>query len=38
MAFALTETNYLRVILIRLTPGNIPGSLKAVEKKLAYGA
>ncbi len=32
MAFALTETNYLRVILIRLTPGNIPGSLKAVEK------
>ncbi|MGD0754815.1 MAG: ABC transporter permease [Bacteroidales bacterium] len=32
MAFALTETNYLRVILVRLTPGNIPESLKAVEK------
>ena len=32
MAFALTETNRLNVILIRLTPGNIPGSLKAVEK------
>lgn len=32
MAFALAPINYLRVILIRLTPGNIPESLKAVEK------
>lgn len=32
MAFALAPVNYLRVILIRLTPGNIPASLKAVEK------
>ena len=24
--------NYLRCILIRLTPGNVPESLKAVEK------
>jgi putative ABC transport system permease protein len=32
MAFALTETNYLRVILIRLTPGSIPASIKSVEK------
>jgi putative ABC transport system permease protein len=32
MAFALADTNYLRVILIRLTPGNIPASLKSVEK------
>jgi putative ABC transport system permease protein len=31
MAFALTDTRYLRVILIRLTPGKIPASLKAVE-------
>jgi putative ABC transport system permease protein len=32
VAFALTDTSHLRMILIRLTPGNIPGSLKAVEK------
>jgi putative ABC transport system permease protein len=32
MAFALASIGYLRCILIRLTPGNIPGSLKAVEK------
>jgi putative ABC transport system permease protein len=32
MAFALTQTNYLRVILVRLTPGKIPESLKEVEK------
>jgi ABC-type antimicrobial peptide transport system permease subunit len=32
VAFALADTSYLRMILIRLTPGNIPGSLKAVEK------
>jgi putative ABC transport system permease protein len=32
MAFALAETNYLQIILVRLTPGYIPGSLKAVEK------
>jgi ABC-type antimicrobial peptide transport system permease subunit len=32
MAFALAPVSYLRVILIRLTPGNIPESLKAVEK------
>src|SRR5450759_5325906 len=32
MAFALAPVNNLRVILIRLTPGNIPASLKAVEK------
>ena len=32
MAFALTDTSYLRTILIRLTPGNIPASLKSVEK------
>jgi len=32
MAFALADTNYLHVILVRLTPGNIPGSLKSVEK------
>ncbi len=32
IAFALADTNYLRVILIRLTPGNITPSLKAVEK------
>ena len=32
MAFALAPINYLRCILIRLTPGNIPESLKAVEK------
>jgi len=32
VAFALTDTSYLRLILIRLTPGNIQGSLKAVEK------
>ncbi|MBE0652433.1 MAG: FtsX-like permease family protein [Bacteroidales bacterium] len=32
VAFALADPSYLRMILIRLTPGNIPGSLKAVEK------
>jgi putative ABC transport system permease protein len=32
MAFALTEPIYLRAILVRLTPGKIPESLKAVEK------
>ncbi len=32
MAFALTDTSFLNVILIRLTPGNVPESLKAVEK------
>jgi ABC-type antimicrobial peptide transport system permease subunit len=32
MAFALAPIGYLRCILIRLTPGNIPESLKAVEK------
>ena len=31
MAFALADTRYLRVILIRLTPGKIPESIKAVE-------
>jgi ABC-type antimicrobial peptide transport system permease subunit len=32
VAFLLADTSYLRQILIRLTPGNIPGSLKSVEK------
>lgn len=32
MAFALTPVNNLRCILIRLTPGNVPESLKAVQK------
>ena len=32
VAFALADTSYLRMILIRLTPGNIPASLKSVEK------
>jgi ABC-type antimicrobial peptide transport system permease subunit len=32
MAFALADTNFLYVILIRLTSGNIPASLKSVEK------
>ncbi|MFZ0280672.1 MAG: ABC transporter permease, partial [Bacteroidales bacterium] len=32
MAFALSDTNSLNQILIRLTPGNIPASLKSVEK------
>jgi ABC-type antimicrobial peptide transport system permease subunit len=32
MAFALAPTAYLRCILIRLTPGKIPESLKMVEK------
>jgi ABC-type antimicrobial peptide transport system permease subunit len=32
VAFALADMNYLRVILIRLTVGNIPASLKSVEK------
>jgi putative ABC transport system permease protein len=32
MAFALTDAVWLSNILIRLTPGNIPESLKSVEK------
>jgi putative ABC transport system permease protein len=32
MAFALAPVNYLENIIIRLTPGKIPESLKAVEK------
>ena len=32
MAFALTSVDYLRYILIRLTPGHVPESLKDVEK------
>jgi putative ABC transport system permease protein len=32
MAFALAPIDYLRCILIRLTPGKVPESLKAVEK------
>jgi len=32
MAFALAPINYLRCILIRLTPGSVPESLKVVEK------
>jgi ABC-type antimicrobial peptide transport system permease subunit len=32
VAFALADTSYLRLILIRLTPGNIPASLRSVEK------
>jgi putative ABC transport system permease protein len=32
MAFALAGTGFLRNVLVRLTPGNIPESLKAVEK------
>lgn len=32
MAFALAPINYLRCILVRLTPGKVPESLKAVEK------
>jgi putative ABC transport system permease protein len=32
IAFALADTSYLNVMLIRLTPGNIPASLKSVEK------
>jgi ABC-type antimicrobial peptide transport system permease subunit len=32
MAFVLAPIDFLRCILIRLTPGNIPESLKAVEK------
>jgi putative ABC transport system permease protein len=32
MAFALADTGYLNNILIRLTPGNVPASLNAVEK------
>ena len=32
IAFALADTSYLSYILIRLTPGNLPGSLKSVEK------
>ncbi|MDP4224233.1 MAG: ABC transporter permease [Bacteroidota bacterium] len=32
VAFALSDTNSLNQLLIRLTPGNIPASLKSVEK------
>ncbi len=32
MAFALSDTSGLNQILIRLTPGSIPASLKSVEK------
>ena len=32
MAFALADTAYLNYILVRLTPGAIPASLKSVEK------
>jgi ABC-type antimicrobial peptide transport system permease subunit len=32
MAFALAPVSYLRCILVRLTPGNVPESIKAVEK------
>ncbi|MRR23770.1 FtsX-like permease family protein [bacterium] len=32
MAFALADTSYLRVILVRLTPGKTEESLAAVEK------
>lgn len=32
IAFALSDTRYLSYILIRLTPGDIPSSLKSVEK------
>jgi putative ABC transport system permease protein len=32
MAFALADTNYLNVILIRLVPGKIPEALKSLEK------
>jgi ABC-type antimicrobial peptide transport system permease subunit len=32
VAFALSDTTNFQYILIRLTPGNIPGSLKSVEK------
>ncbi len=33
MAFALTNSNYLNYILIRLTPGDIPASLKSLGGK-----
>ena len=33
VAFALTDTSSLNMILIRLTASDIPGSLKVVEKK-----
>jgi ABC-type antimicrobial peptide transport system permease subunit len=32
MAFLMADTSHLNFILIRLTPGNIPASLKSVEK------
>jgi putative ABC transport system permease protein len=32
IAFALSDARYFNYILIRLMPGNIPGSLKSVEK------
>ncbi|MBN1198856.1 MAG: ABC transporter permease [Bacteroidales bacterium] len=32
MAFVLTETGFLNVILVRLAPGNLPASIAALEK------
>jgi len=32
VAFALADTSYLRMILIRLTPGNVSASIKSIEK------
>jgi putative ABC transport system permease protein len=32
MVFALADTRYLSYILVRLTPGDVPSSLKLVEK------
>jgi len=32
VAFLLADTSYLRQILVRLTPGNVTGTLKVVEK------
>ena len=32
MAFALADTNFLRLVLVRLTPGKTAESLKSVEK------
>lgn len=33
VAFVLSDTSSLRMMLIRLTPSDVPGSLKVVEKK-----
>ena len=33
VAFALTDTSNLRIMLIRLSPSDVTGSLKAVERK-----